>query len=183
MATYPDYTVFDLSDFTGRPVESYTNTAYVDMSLLQAEILFKFATCLDENSWPTEPDKAQLAEFAVLSIADEIYLGQQYAELAAAPFQSETIGSYSYSMPRQTSRTTVRVTEAVRAGLPTGISWFDLAVGQLGVCAVLNVTHTSTRVFEDDWPMVEIDGERVVLAPHDLNWYPIPAFYRGEDPK
>ena len=57
-------------------------------------------------------------------MADAIESVQKYQKVLRSPFNSETIGSYSYS----------KLTSAVSAGLPTGVSWFDIGIGELSVC-------------------------------------------------
>ena len=161
MAEFPNYSLVELAGFSGRPAASYKLVGYVATALSQAQLLFKLATCL--TSWPDDPDDALLASYAVLSVGDGIYLAQQYSKAAASPFQSETIGSYSYT----------KMAKAVRGGLPTGDTWFDLAVDKLGVCDAKSVGSSSIPVFENDSPPVELrDGERVVIGPGRRYPYP-----------
>ncbi len=120
MAEYPTYTVTDVSRFTGRAEDEYTD--YIDQALEQAVLLFKIGTCL--AGFPDDLIDESLAKNGILSMADAIFLVQPFQATLATPFSSETIGSYSYS----------KLQGAVSAGLPTGISWFDLAVGRLSVC-------------------------------------------------
>lgn len=119
---YKTYDIKALADFSGRPEASYTSYATVS-ALPQALLLFKLGTCIVDPAALT-PDAQQLVDFAILSVADVIFLGQEHQAAAASPFSSESIGSYSYS----------KLTTAVRSGLPTGLTWFDMAVEQIGVC-------------------------------------------------
>jgi hypothetical protein len=132
----------------------------VTEALTQARLLFKLSTCLAD--WPDDPDEASLARYAVLSLADQLTLDQKHAVTVASPFQSESIGSYSYS------KTSVRT--KVLQGLPTGVSWFDLAVERLGVCEVgAHVESGSIQVFSDDLQLLEDpDGRVHVLGPRDV---------------
>jgi hypothetical protein len=124
MATYPAFAITDLASFSGRTTAEYTNLGYVASAINQAVLLFQLGTCLEE--WPDSPREAMLAKMAVLSMADAIYLAQPWQTVLSNPFSSETIGSYSYS----------KVSGAVLSGLPTGISWFDLAVNKLSRCSL-----------------------------------------------
>lgn len=119
---YKEYTKQSLADFSGRPVTSYTS--YAEKSAIpQALLLFKIGTCLASPDGLSD-DEQSLVDFAIAAMADAIYLSQPYQAAVASPFNSESIGSYSYS----------KVAKAVQAGQPTGVMWFDMAVSQLSVC-------------------------------------------------
>lgn len=110
-------TVADLSTFTGREINSFGN--YAQEALTQASLLLFLSTNLSE--YPEDPQLAMLARYGIMDMADKIYLSQPYVEAAASPFQSESIGSYSYS----------KMNQAVKKGNNTGVTWFDLAVSRL----------------------------------------------------
>lgn len=110
-------TVADLASFTGR--ESNTFGQFVTEALSQATLLFYLAT--DINQYPEDESLTQLAKYGILDMADKIYLSQPYQESSVSPFQSETIGSYSYT----------KAVASVRKGDATGVMWFDLAVNKL----------------------------------------------------
>lgn len=136
---YTEYTKDELAEFSGRPVESYTPYAD-DSAIPQALLLFKIGTCLASPDDLTDTEK-QLVDMAILSMADSIYLSQPFAAAMASPFNSESIGSYSYS----------KTAKAVASGAPTGIMWFDLAVTQLSVCDQLaggDMAFGGIEVFE-----------------------------------
>lgn len=110
-------TVADLATFTGRA--SNTFGVFAPEALTQAALLFYFATGLEE--YPEDFQLASLAKYGILDMADKIYLSQPYKQATTSPFQSETIGSYSYS----------KLTKSVSKGDSTGVTWFDLAVNKL----------------------------------------------------
>lgn len=178
---FPTYTVTDLSQVTGRPTASYT--AFAAEAITQSFLLFKLATCLTD--WPTDPDQAALARYAVLSMADALAIAQPYALTNGSPFQSETIGSYSYS----------KAQGAIKNGMPTGVSWFDLAVQKLGVCELGGldggggVASDSIGVFEEDGTFGTKDGDdsgkRYLLGPEQLDDDTDPFFYStdGRSPR
>jgi hypothetical protein len=114
-------TVADLANFTGRASSSFGD--FATEALTQATLLFYLATDLD--NYPTDINLANLAKYGILDMADSLYLSQPYKESTASPFQSETIGSYSYS----------RLTSSVKKGNATGVTWFDLAVSKLRASA------------------------------------------------
>lgn len=120
---YTTYTVQMLSNYTGRPAASFREPYTTSSAIPQALLLFKLGTCLASPDALTT-DQKQLVDFAIMSMADAIQLASLYATVQANPFNSETIGSYSYS----------KVAKAVQQGQPTGITWFDLAIEQLSVC-------------------------------------------------
>lgn len=162
MATFPVLTVADLAGFSGRDASTYTNVAYAETALIQAELLFKIGTCLGE-SWPDDPTLAALAKMAITSMADAIYIVQPFQQVLANPFSSETIGSYSYS----------KVAGAVMGGLPTGITWFDMAIAKLGICDISDGIPTGggIEVFENDGLFAggRKDGNIRILSPVDMN--------------
>lgn len=110
-------TIADLATFTGRA--SNTFGQFVDQALAQATLLFYLAT--DIESYPDNSSLAMLARYGIMEMADKIYLSQPYHEASASPFQSETIGSYSYT----------KAVASVKKGDATGVMWFDMAVNKL----------------------------------------------------
>lgn len=110
-------TIGDLAAFTGRPSNTFGD--FASEALTQATLLLMLATELTE--YPSDINLANLAKYAILDMADSIYLGQPYKQTMASPFQSESIGSYSYS----------KMTKAVKKGDSTGVAWFDMAVSKL----------------------------------------------------
>lgn len=112
-------TVAELATFTGR--ESNTFGAYAVEALAQATLLFYLASSIED--YPAEDSLNKLVKYGILDMADKIYLSQPYKEDLASPFQSETIGTYSYS----------KTVNAVKKGNATGVMWFDLAVSKLKV--------------------------------------------------
>lgn len=162
MAAFPTYTVADLADFSGQDASEYTNTAYVPSAIAQATLLFKLGTCLGD-SWPDDPTMAELAKMAILSMANAIYAVQPFQKVLANPFSSETIGSYSYS----------KVAGAVMGGLPTGITWFDIATAKLSVCDLTSGIPIGggIEIFEFDGEFAAgfLAGNIRLLGPEDLN--------------
>ncbi len=110
-------TVAELATFSGRATNTFTS--YAVEALAQATLLFYLATDLDD--YPTDANLAKLAKNGIMDMADKIYLGQPHKQAAASPYQSETIGSYSYS----------KAAASVKKGDATGVMWFDLAVNKL----------------------------------------------------
>jgi hypothetical protein len=164
MATYPIFGVSEISAFSGRPVSEYTNAAYVPMAVAQATLLFKLGTCLGD-SYPDDPTMASLASMAISAMADAIYLVQPFQAILSNPFSSETIGSYSYS----------KVAGAVMGGLPTGITWFDLALSKLSVCELNDGIPMGGGIeaFEWDGKFASgvVPGNVRLLSPQDFNNY------------
>ncbi len=162
MAAFPQYDVEALAEFSGRSVSEYTNTAYVPSAIARATLLFKLGTCLGD-SWPDDPTLAMLAKMAILSMADAIYSVQPFQAVLANPFSSESIGSYSYS----------KVSGAVMGGLPTGITWFDMAISKLSVCDISAGIPMGGGIevfdFDGDFGAGAVPGNTRLLGPKDLN--------------
>jgi hypothetical protein len=153
MAEYPTYTREDVVNATGRADEEIGD--FIDEAIVQATLLFQLGTCLKD--FPDNAMDAATARYAILYMAEAIEGVQKYQEVLRNPFSSETIGSYSYS----------KLSTAVSAGLPTGISWFDIAIGRLGVCHLENHIPMSGgwNVFEEN--KEAHDGYGVFLGPDD----------------
>lgn len=143
-------TVADLAVFSGR--ESNTFGQFATEALAQATLLFYLAT--DLSVYPDDVSLTQLAKYGILDMADKIYLSQPYQEAAASPFQSETIGSYSYS----------RAVAAVKKGDSTGVMWFDLAVNKLKANGSGIGASGSIRGMEWDGLEVAADGKMQIVG-------------------
>jgi hypothetical protein len=128
----------ELSGFSGRPVATYGS--FADAALEQATLMFTVRTKL--TAYPDDPDQAKLARFAILELADRLFLEQPYAEYTASPFQSESIMSYNYSRATQTSL-------KVQQGLKTGLFWWDLAIDELAQPGTSVLAHGSVEPVPD----------------------------------
>lgn len=127
-------TVDELAVFTGRTVTELG--PYADEALAQSTLMFSIVTGLTD--YPDDPDLEQLAKNAIMQMADHILLTQPYAEIKAGPFQSESIGSYSYSKANQLLAKT-------QGGQNTGLYWWDLAVDILTVPANVDTGSGSIK--------------------------------------
>ena len=174
---YPTLTKDELASFTGRPAASFPETFVTQSAIPQATLLFKIGTCiLDPEQMPA--DAQQLVKYAILSMADAIHLAQPYQTALASPFNSESIGSYSYS----------KTAKAVQDGKDTGIMWFDLAVRQLSVCEADSgdMRGGGIEVFENGAVYVtgNLSGNRAFLSPADIDqsisfgWDPVRTMMR-----
>lgn len=159
MASYPTWTIADLSGFSGRPASDYLNVAYIPTAIAQATLLFKLGTCLSQ--YPDDPIYSELAKNAILAMSEAIYNVQGFQKVLNNPFSSETIGSYSYS----------KVAGAVANGLPTGVSWFDLAVGSMGVCD-LDIAYgggIEVSIQQVEYVPGLVEGNMRALLPSDFD--------------
>lgn len=148
---FPVFTVADLAVFSGRPLQSYT--PYADQALIQAIVIFMLVTQVD--AWPTDPLSQQIATLGILQYADVLVLEQPFQQVTHNPFQSQTIGSTSYSKPTMYMRGNAAA-NALK-GETTGIPFFDYAVQKLalrtefggiyGVSIELEMGHGDGDVF------------------------------------
>lgn len=161
----PAPTVDELADFKGR--DNYG--PYADQALAQATLLFSIVTKL--NAYPSDPAQAQLARFAIMEMADRFYLSQPHAEIYASPFQSETIGSYSYS----------KVLNQARNNEATGVVWWDLAIDELSLVERSTVGSGAITVFENDDRYTNDAGRHALINPADLHAHDA-VFYNGNSP-
>lgn len=160
---YPVPTLSQLSTFSGRPESTYL--AFTDQALAQATLLFSLQTGMTVP--PEDENLSSLALNAILQMADSLYLAQPYVPLKAKPFQSETIGSYSYSMGSGQFRESISFLKA-QVGHYTGLIWWDLAMREFG--DTLQTESSSVQVFERD-PVVWFEdstGQRFVKGPSDI---------------
>jgi len=147
--------VAELATFTGKPESFYSS--FAEQALMQAALLLAIRTGLSEM--PTDDPDASLAKYAIMDLANKIYLESPYDEILAKPFSSETIGSYSYS----------KSASAARNGESTGSMWFDLAVEQLSASdGVFDVNSSSISLFERENYYQNSEGDRFVLGPKDF---------------
>lgn len=146
-------TLVDLANFTGKDSTYYQR--FVVEALIQAGDLFELATGLSEL--PDSGLSSRLAQRGVLSMAEALYEGQDSRDLRFSPFRSETIGTYTYSLAQN----------AVAQGIPTGISWFDLAVAQLRVED--SIVSDSIRAFDRRGDTAEVNGDKILIGPADTN--------------
>ncbi len=160
---YPIPTVSDLSNYSGRPLGSYT--AWASEALAQSTLLFVLTTELRVPPDSADPPKHLLALNAILQMADEIYLKQPWVPVMAKPVQSETIGSYTYNKGLGAFRETPAFLKA-QIGHSTGLLWWDLAVREFG--SVLMAEAGAISVF-DRSADVELDdtGRHVFTGPAD----------------
>lgn len=116
------------------------------------------------NECPTEEPCAQMFKYAVFDMARWIGLTQQWTAVLASPYQSETIGGYTYSKAMKTS-----LLQGWQTGRwNTGVFWFDLFLYECS-CGPGNVSSDAITVFEHDSVYVETGtGRRWVLGPEEL---------------
>lgn len=127
MVGFPAFTVSQLAQFSGRPLQSYP--AYADQALIQAVVVFMMVTQV--YTWPTDYLNQQIATLGILQYADVLVLEQPFQQVAHNPFQSQTIGSTSYSKPTQYMRGNAAA-NALK-GESTGIPFFDFAIQKLAL--------------------------------------------------
>lgn len=154
----PVPTVEQLADFTGREPGSYT--AYAESALAQATLLLEIVTGITEM--PTDATLSQLAQNAILELADKLTYDQVYSQVIASPFQSETIGSYSYSKG-------VNFAERAKTGQRLGLLWWDLALERLTGVDTGGAASGSIAVFDRTEITVDTDGNRAVLNPAEAD--------------
>lgn len=145
-----------LAKFTGRPLD-YFGGPFVVEALEQSGDLFQLAT--DRTELPAaETIEGRLARRGVLAMAEAFIEGNKSRDLRFSPFKSETIGSYTYTLAEQN----------VLAGVPTGISWFDIAVSRLALDIGTGVSNSSISAFDRLGDIVSISGRDVLIGPADV---------------
>lgn len=178
--TWPVPTAQELSEFTGRPLASYT--AYVNSALLQATMMFTVLSELGAGDYAgMNPDYQQLAGMGIMAMADWLYLRFPYQQVIASPLAGEEIGSYSYNKPLQEAARNAQAVEVTNE--QTGVPMFDLAVRRLAKRQSLaglyfgQVTGFERRARSD---VVHLGWDRheqrmVLTGPADRDEYDFPA--------
>lgn len=147
--------VSDLASFKGKSENFYSS--YAEQALMQAALLLSIRTGL--TAMPEDESEATLARYAIMDLANKIYLEAPYDEILAKPFSSESIGSYSYSKSAQ----------AARKGDDSGSMWFELALERLGnVDGDFEVNSGSISMFERSNIYQDAEGRSYVLGPDEV---------------
>lgn len=158
-------TLIELASFSGRETTYYDR--FVAEAISQASDLFELATAL--TAMPGAGLDLRIAQRGILAMAEMIYEGQKHRDLRFSPFRSESIGSYSYSLAEA----------AVLKGIPTGVSWFDLAVSRLKT-GVSTIGNSSVHAFDRPGDLTEVDSETYLPGPADSDSYRgSPVFLSG----
>lgn len=143
--------------------------SYIDTAIEQATILLETFTCRSEF-----PEVGTLDyDLMVNAIADmslALYYSHFFKETKYNPYQSETIGSYSYS----------KVSSLLNQGLPTNVGWFDQAIQKLNICGdevnAVGVYSDAVTVFENDGLYVTPSGRKTRPGPADFDRRPYLEF-------
>jgi hypothetical protein len=169
-----------LAVWSGRSAVSYSG--FASSALLQATLMFTTVTELQPSDFGSlSPDDQVLATQGILAMADYIYLRQPYQQVIAAPFTSETVGSYSYGKAQAESARNAAALEV--QGERTGVTLYDMAVQYLAKrLRAGGVTFGQVTVFEEgslryDGAEVLVrdeDGRMVLVGPADHDQFDMP---------
>lgn len=178
----PIPTVEQLSDFSGRPLYSFSPFAV--QALTQATLYMSIVTELTDI--PVDVLEQQLMTNGILDFGLVVYLEQPHQAVKANPFQSQTVGSTSYSKPVLYMRGNAQA-NALR-GEQTGIMWFDLAVQQLALRTQRGGVYGSAmQVFDGCTPdnlyiRTFANGNSQLLGPADMEQSNLVFFdFNGDD--
>lgn len=151
-------TEIDLAGFTGKSLAHY-NDPFVVEALLQAGDLLEIATRVSVLP-PVTTLLGRTARRGVLAMAEALFEGNQHRDLRFSPFKTETIGSYNYTLAEG----------SVLAGIPTGISWFDVAVDRLrtemGVDGAV-ISNDAIAAFDRPGDTANLGGRPILIGPAD----------------
>lgn len=109
----------DVEDLAEFEEEGYSEE---DAITLGKGLLLRAIPCLPTIYDSLDEAELLLIKYAILEMAKYLRIEYSNFERATSPFQSETIGSYSYS----------RLMRSVQAGEETGVPQFDRAVALIG---------------------------------------------------
>lgn len=152
--------IYELETFSGISGLS----GFAEEALRQATVLLETFTCLEAYPDAGTVDY-DIVSNAICDMALALFLSQPHLPARFSPYQSESIGSYSYS----------RASSLIQQGLPTNVGWFDRAL-QLFACDDDNsvgVYSDAVTIFENDNLYRNTQtNRRVVLGPKDLDTVP-----------
>lgn len=146
----------ELADFTGQHEDTFRE--FATQALIQATLLFAIKTGLSE--YPTDGNENQLAINAILEMANHIYLEQPHAATKATPYQSESIGNYSYSKGSLVLK--------AKNDQKTGLIWWDLAMELLATASVSTTVASGALQVYDPAIQVDANGTTWILGPADV---------------
>lgn len=162
-------TEIDLARFTGKSPDHYSDP-FVYEALEQAGDLLELASRVSVPP-PSSTLLGRLARRGVLAMAEAIFEGNAVRDLRFSPFKSETIGSYTYSLAEG----------SVLAGIPTGISWFDVAVERLRLAWEQSntISNSSIAAFNRPRDVVDYEGRPILIGPADTEHFSQGEFRHG----
>lgn len=153
---------FFTEGITPLSLDSFTDEGYSNEdALMLAESLLEDAIPCITSILPSLGAKDKLlVKFAVLEMAKFIQVDFDNFDRATSPFQSETVGSYTYH----------KATRAVRDGDPTNVPGFDRAVNKLAsLCTApddgAGFSVTSEQVFKPGFSSYRVSHDRGWLGP------------------
>ena len=189
---YPIPTISQLSAYSGRDEATY-QAAVANTALLQATLRFSILTEVTDPSQISaymalsQADMQLLASQGILSLADMIYLQFPYQQAQASPFNSETLGSYTYqkqstigvggSMSRMAA-------SALELSMDkTGNVLFDLAVQMLARRTLASGVYSGSVMLFEEGDRAEnvgarldedgLTGQRWIVGPADRDRFSI----------
>lgn len=169
MASFPVYTVDDLAFFANEIPEYFTE--FGEEALDQAEFLVQERT--ETYQYPTTVRLQKAFKLAILDVAFQLYLESYFLKYKNMPFQSEVIGSYSYSKGQTAN-------SALMSSYPTGFRWLDILLWLLGRDASKGLPSSGGVHVFDREGVVSVNGEDWELGPRDLPEYILDRMNRGK---
>jgi hypothetical protein len=158
----------DLYAFWGDEADP-VDTDSATLAIQQAGGLLMLATTL--NADPADSNLAFLVKWAICDMAIYLLIARDNRDAEYSPFQSERVGSYSYS--KSSARLYARISKTILINEPTGVLLFDRVVAEL--CDILaygdGTIVGGKLVFREDY--VPLAYEANALAP----------FFRFLDPE
>lgn len=109
----------ELDEFSHGSLAALFTEDQMDMALQQATDLLWLSTRVDEM--PDDETVERIVNWGIMDMAWSLLVHTENKTEINSPYSSERIGSYSYS----------KALDQVRRGNPTGVPWFDAAVGLL----------------------------------------------------
>lgn len=146
-------------------LESFENEGYSEQDALDLAqgLLLVAIPCLETIYEKFSVIQKKTIRFAVLEMAKYIKVDFDNFDRATSPFQSETIGSYSYS----------KMAASIRSGSATGVPAFDRAVEQFASMCDLGGLDGGTYVSSE---MVFKPGFDRYLQEKEAYAYDVPPF-------
>ena len=124
---------------------------WTESALQQATDLFWLATGL--VVYPTDAQEERIAKYAIMEMAQYLLIQDDNTTEILSPYNSERIGSYSYSKAAQARN-------SIQTGTPLGLFWWDRAISLFSTDDTSLIWSSSEKVIPQPFLAHELVGTR-----------------------
>ena len=122
---------------------------WAEAALQQAADLFWLATSLTE--YPPDAQSVRMIKYAMMEMAQYLLVQDDNKTEIFSPYNSERIGSYSYSK-------LARADSKIQRNIPLGLFWWDKAVNMFATANLAAIWSVSEKVIPQPYEAHEAEG-------------------------